>query len=167
MASGTARAKSSYHPVVARAQRANRMCGNLDFASAASDPRDSGCIVGNSYLITLRQSCPSPEKNPQFSAQVGTPTPTDTAARSCGPRARVAPIVISSFTRVWSHAPVSACNSSNPALRQVQFPRLGQQIFAELTVGLLFHEAESRFLVNMTSCRENALRPEGDLFIAD
>jgi len=31
---------------VARAQRANRMCGNLDFASAASDPRDSECIVG-------------------------------------------------------------------------------------------------------------------------
>jgi hypothetical protein len=46
VASGTARAKSSYHPVVARAQRANRMCGNLDFASAASDPRDSECIVG-------------------------------------------------------------------------------------------------------------------------
>src|SRR5258708_4624291 len=51
--------------------------------------------------------------------------------------------------------------------RQDQFPRLGQQIFAELTVGLFFHEAESRFLVNMTSCRENALSPEGDLFIAD
>src|SRR5260370_37748400 len=84
-----------------------------------------------------------------------------------GQRARVAPIAISSLSSGLVRAPVPACNSSNPALRQVQFPRLGQQIFAELTVGLFFHEAESRFLVNMTSCRENALSPEGDLCIAD
>src|SRR5580704_1371751 len=121
-------------------------------------------MVGNPYLGIISGLS---ESNPQFSAQVGTPTPTGTAARSCGPRARVAPIAISSFARAWSRAPVPACNSSNPALRQVQFPRLGQQIFAELTVGLLVHETESRFLVNMTSCRENALSPQGDLFIAD
>ena len=115
-------------------------------------------MVGNPYLGII-SGYPSSESNPQFSAQVGTPTPTDTAARSCGTRARVAPIATSSFARIWSRAPVPACNSSNPALRQVQFPRLGQQSFAKLTVGLLFHEAESCFLVNMTSCRENALSP--------
>src|SRR6266403_5047631 len=69
-------------------------------------------------LPWIISGCPSSESNPQFSAQVGTPTPTNTAARSCGLRARVAPIAISSFARVWSSAPVPACNSSNPALRQ-------------------------------------------------
>src|SRR5229473_4930447 len=130
----------------------------------AANPRNIKLPATGPALLPV---CSSSESNPQFSGQVGTPTPTDTAARSCGPRARVAPIAISSFARIWSRAPVPAYNSSNPALRQVQFPRLGQQIFAELTVGLFFHEAESRFLVNMTSCRENALSPEGDLFIAD
>src|SRR5216683_7908467 len=48
--------------------------------------------------LGIISGCPSSESNPQFSAQVGTPTLTDTAARSCGPRARVAPIAISSFS---------------------------------------------------------------------
>ncbi len=57
---------------------------------AADVPR---CLPWD-YFRFARQN----ESNPQFSGQVGTPTPTDTAARSCGPRARVAPIAISSFS---------------------------------------------------------------------
>src|SRR6267378_6883437 len=60
--------------------------------------RNCEWIVGQPEVIRLLPHRPSSESNPQFSGQVGTPTPTDTVARSCGPRARVAPIAISSFS---------------------------------------------------------------------
>src|SRR6266851_5744249 len=114
--------------------------------------------------LGIISGCPSSESNPQFSAQVGTPTPTDTAARSCGPRARVAPIAISSFARIWSRAPVPAYNSSNPALRQVQFPRLGQQIFAELTVVLFLLQPQPRSSLNPSTSLATAMTTHCAIF---
>src|ERR1022692_1888926 len=61
-----------------------------------------GILGGSSATLTLGllQAWPSSESNPQFSEQIGTPTPTDAAARRCGLQARSTPIGISYSPRV-------------------------------------------------------------------
>ena len=46
--------------------------------------------------------------------------------------------------------------------RQVQFPCLTDQVFAETVMGLFLDEAETGGLVNAVGGGEDALRPEGD-----
>ena len=52
MAPGTAGAESGHHPVVARIQRANRVCvWQLGFRECGSGSGDSERIVGNTEVV--------------------------------------------------------------------------------------------------------------------